>query len=419
MSKSSNQVLILPGETGWEVWCRAHGAEFSLHHASDLTQAGDLTEVPGGDLTMLFALRSITALPQRVMTTDEAMFGDLAALHAERLGMRADPDAGQLDDLFEVAREEDSTVLLSLWLKPPHEGELPAAGPRAFDISARVLPLEGDGIAVWRELGRWVFALHQGGHLLYAQATACDGEEADESLVRELKLALMQLSLQGLDPRPQRLVVWSGAMGAEALNKDLSALREAFDLPVELLPRPLPVLPEVLSKLLPEDVRAARRETQRRQRIQLGVAALLLAYLGVVVWLAFGLWSDSRRVAALEKEADLAAPDADAYALHMQRWNELADAVRLDHSPVEIMHRVAACIPRQGGLRLSSADVSAYQVLLVGESPTVQAANQFSLKLGKSQTLERFDWKTPESRQFARGRQFKYEGIVPTSPSAP
>lgn len=418
MSKSSNQVLILPGETGWEIWCCPHGGSFVLEHATDLSRAGDLTAVPAGELTLLFALRSVTTLPMRVMTSDSAMFEDLAALHAERLGMRPEPEAGQLNDLFEVAREEESAVLLSLWLKPPAEGELPASGPRAFDVSARALPVEGDTIAVWRELNRWVFAIHQDGQLLYAQATPCDSEHPDESFARELKLALMQLSLQGLDPKPQRIVVWSGGVDAH-LPRDLSALREAFELPVEQQERPLPVLPEPTSKLLPEDVRAARRESQRRKRLQLALAAVLLLYLGLVGWLAYGLWSDGRRVAALEKEAKLAAPDAAAYTQHMKKWNELADALQLDRSPVEIMHRVAACIPRQGGVRLTTADISPYQVTLVGESPTVQAANQFSLKLGKSPSLERYVWELPESRQFARGRQFKYQGVVPNPPSNP
>lgn len=413
MSKSTTQILILPGEAGWEIWTCPPGGAFALHRATDLSRAGELEDVPAGDLTMLFALRSVTTVPLRVMTTDAALFEDLATLHAERLGLRADPDAGQLNDLLEVAREEESTVLLSLWLKPPREGELPPSGPRAFDLSARALPVEGDAIAVWRELGRWVFALHQGGRLLYAQATACDAGHPDEAFARELKLALMQLSLQGLDPRPHRLVVWSPDPVC-----NLAALRQAFELPVEIRERPLPVLPALTSKLLPEDVRAARRESRRRQRIRVAVAAVLLLYLGMVAWLAFGLWRDSRRVAALEREARQAAPDADAYATHMKKWNELADAVRIDHSPVEILHRVAGCIPPEGGLRLATADVSPGKLQLVGEAPALQAVNRFSLKLSKHQGLKRYDWSIPEPKQSARGWEFRYQGDVPVDPSA-
>jgi len=414
MSKTNTQVLILPGETGWEVWTCPAGGSFERHHATDLAHAGDLEEVPAGDLTLLFALRSVTSVPLRVMTTDAAMFEDLAALHAERLGLRAYPDAGQLSDLLEVAREAESTVLLSLWLKPPAEGELPVAGPRAFDLSARAFPVAGNAVAVWRELGRWVFSVHQDGRLLYTQATACDGERPDGAFARELKLALMQLSLQGLDPRPQRIVVWS-----QDPARDLSALRDAFELPVEIQERPAPELPRVTSKLLPEDVRAARRELQRRQRIRMAITTVAVLYLALVLWLAFGLWRDARRVSSMEEQARQAAPEAEAYAAHMKKWLELADAIDLDRSSVEVLLRVADCIPPQGGLRLSTADIDPYKVTLVGEAPELQAVNRFNLKLKKQPGLTRYEWSTPEPKQTSRGWQFRYDGVVPANPPTP
>jgi hypothetical protein len=67
--------------------------------------AGEITDIPSGELTMFFPVKSLTAVPMRVTSEDEALFPDLAALHAERLGIRPDPMAGQLTDVFVVARD--------------------------------------------------------------------------------------------------------------------------------------------------------------------------------------------------------------------------------------------------------------------------------------------------------------------------
>lgn len=404
MSKSNTQILILPGESGWETWARSGEGAFELQHATELHHPGELVDIPAGELTMLFALRSITTVPMRVMTTKEDMFADLAGLHAERLGLRADPLAGQLNDVFEIAREEQSTVLLSVWLKPPGEGDLPVVGPKAFDFSARVTPLDGSAAALWRELGRWVFAIHEGGKLLYAQATACAADRPDAAVARELKLALMQLSMQGLEPKPNRIVVWSSDAAT-----DLGALRDAFELPVEIHPRPAPVLPDPISRLLPEDVRAARKQAQRTQRIRMAVGSVAAMYLLFAAWLIFGLWQDGRQLAKLETQAQLAAPENAAYQSHADRWRALADAIDIDHSPVEILHRIAGCIPPNSGLRLTSAEISPYEIRLTGEAPSNEAANQFRLKLRKNTSLGRYDWSNlPDSTPGKLGRVFKY-----------
>ena len=421
MSKSNTQVLILPGETGWEVWSCPSGGTFELQQSTDLHHAGGLEDLPAGDLTMLFPLRSMTTVPMRVMTTEQTMFEDLAELHAERLGLSADPLAGQLHDLFEVVSDDDSTVLLSVWLKPPTEGEIPASSPSAFDLSARVTPLEGNAISIWRELGRWVFAIHQSGKLLYAQATPCDSEHPDEILARELKLALMQLSMQGLEPKPSHIVVWSGSESAQAPTpaQDLSGIEDIFDLRVETNPRPQPILPTPASKLLPEDVRAARRESQKRQRIQLGLSAVALAYVALVGWVLFGLLQDRGEVMKLESRASMAGPEAEAYMLHMARWRELSDAIDIDHSPVEILSRVHTCIPKKAGVRLTSADISPYDVILKGEAPSSEAANQFKLNLRKRSNLSRYNWELPDSTPGKRGREFRYLGSVPAPSQTP
>ena len=414
MSKTIEQALLIPGESGWEIWTRQGDGAFELRSAVENSHAGEITDIPTGDLTMFFPVKSITAVPMRVTSDDDALFPDLAALHAERLGLRPDPMAGQLTDVFVVARDAENTALLSVFLRSPEEGELPKRGPKGFDISARAWPVSGEALAIWMEFGRWVFAIFHQGKLAFCQATAVDSAQPDGSLTREIKLSIMQLAMQGLHFEPSRVIVWSSS---DSINP--SDLRTAFRVAVEIAPRPAPILPEPLSKLLPADVRAARKEALRRRNITIGAAAAILAYLGLIGWLGFGLWKTSSQTRKLLAEAEQVAPEGEAYALHIAKWDELSQAIELTHSPVDILQRIASCIPPNSGLRLKTAEISAVEIKLIGEAPQLQAANSFSLNLSKNNDLAHFTWQTPEPNQSTRGWEFVYSAEVPTSDSEP
>jgi hypothetical protein len=198
-----------------------------------------------------------------------------------------------------------------------------------------------------------------------------------------------------------------------------SALAAAFTIPIEISPRPAPVLPHPLSKLLPADVRAARREALRRRNLILGAAAVAAVYLGVIGWFGYGLWKDNAETTALLKQAEAAAPEGEAYAQHIAKWDELAHAIQLVHSPVDILSRVASCIPPGSGLRLKTADISASEIKIIGEAPQPQAVKTFSLNLEKNNDLAQFDWQSPEPNQSTRGWEFVFTGELPTGEGQP
>lgn len=403
--KSSDTTLIVPGESTWEIWTGTPASGFTLKTTTTAHSPGDITDLPGGDFTLLFPVRAITALPMRVASDDEALFPDLAALHAERLGLRPDPMAGQLTDLFVIAKEPENSAIVSILLKNPGEGDITARTPKEFDISARALPLSGESLAVWKELGRWVFALSHQGQLAYCQATSISGSSPDDALAREIRLALIQLSLQGIEIKPTKIFLWTSDSEASS-----TALTSAFRAAAEVTPRPAPILPDPPSKLLPADVRAARKAARKRRNTTLAVAAVAIAYLGAIGWLAFGLWKDHSRAKALQARAQAIAPDAAAYQLHTQKWDELALAFDISNSPVEIFYRVFRCIPPNSGLRLRTAEISAAEVKLIGEATQPAPINQFSLNLNKSNDLLHFTWQTPSPQQSNRGWEFNYQG---------
>lgn len=403
MSKATESVLIVPGASGWEIWTGTPSSGFTLKSASQALFPNELTDIPGGDLTLLFPVKAITALPMRVASDDESLFADLAALHAERLGLRPDPMAGQLTDIFVIQKEPENTAILSVLLRSPSDADITTRPPKEFDLSARAFPQEGDSLAVWKELGRWVFALSHGGQLAYCQATSIDSHSPDAALAREVRLALIQLSLQGIEIRPSKIHVWTSDTDVTG-----SELTSAFGSFAEVAPRPIPVLPQPVSKLLPADVRAARKAALKKRNLMLGIGAAAAIYLGLVGWLGFGIWKDASLTRELHRQADAAAPDAAAFELHQKKWDELALAIDSKNSPVDILLRVARCIPPNSGLRLRTAEISAAEIKLIGEAQQPPPIQQFSLKLAQSNELTDFDWQTPPPQSSTRGWEFTY-----------
>lgn len=407
MSKPSNKILLVPGTAGWEIWTGQADSGFALHEATNITRAGDLSTLPAGDVSLLFPVKSITAVPLKVTTEDEALFPELAAMHAERLGLRPDPMAGQLTDTFVIAREGESTALLAIHLRPPADGELPTRSPKEFDVSARAFPTTGECLTIWQEFGRWVFAFHHQGKTVYCQATSVSTPDPGDELVREIRLAQIQLSLQGMELEPTTIHVWS----ADA--PDTTAISSAFRCRIHADPRPAPVLPSPRSRLLPADVRAARRAAQKRRTIIATAAAIALAYLGVIGYFAQGLWKTSQQTKQYLQRANQLAPDAADYQTFLGRWDELSRAVDTQYSPIETLYLIHKCIPKTGGLRLKSAEITADEITLVGEAQQQSAVSNFSLALTRSKDLSRYKWQVPAASQSKGGWEFTYNAAPP------
>lgn len=408
MSRTNELILLVPGETAWEIWSAPRGGAFSLHAKTEAANVGEVDPLPNGEIHLLFPVKSITSVPMKVASDDESLFPDLAAMHAEKLGLRPDPMAGQLTDLFPIAQEDENTALLSIILKAPGEGELPMRGPKGFDLSVRAYPVASRSVCVWQELDRWVFAIWSDGKLVHCQATSFAASDEDPALAREIRLALMQLSMQGMALVPDQVLLW----GDDAQRMKLG-LAAGLNLPVETSPRPDPILPDPPSKLLPADVRAARAAAILRRNTRLAVAAIAMVYLGVIIWFGAGLWKTRSETKRFEAQAAEMEPASLDYATHVAKWDELAPAIDLNLCPVDIFYRIHRSIPLNSGLRLSSADVSAYSVKLRGEAPQSAAVTQFNLALGRNNDLARFRWSTPEPSQSTRGWEFNYSGDMP------
>lgn len=362
--------------------------------------------IPGGELIMAFPVRDVSAAPFIAATGDAGMFSDLADLHLERCGLRGGEDAGSLTDCFTLRKEEEEALLLPVLLAQPEEGELPRKSPKGFDISARCLPMPASATILWREFGRWVFAItDRSGQMVYFQALP--GAMIDEQLAREIKLGIAQLAMQGiLVESPEHLIVWSEEGEIPPAPEAVEGVAAFLGAQGTLSRKPSPVLPSALSSLLPADVRAERVAKQKARQVQIGIAAALVAYLAGIGFLGYQYMQEKKVVAALEAKLANSSPEALAVQEHMAKWGELEPLVENEYYPIEMFFNAYQAAPKEG-LKILRAEMNnQYQVQsggqmlrrniqLTGESVQASQAVVFGENLQRSNYFDGFNKDIP------------------------
>lgn len=403
-------MILVPGVSGWEVWSGDSSGGFERREVTTTSVAGEISTLPALDVMFFFSVRDATVMPFKTSTADENLFADLAQMHSERMGIRTDPGAGQLIDYFVMEKGEESAVLATVVLRAPGEGELPMRSPKEFDYAPRAYAFQGDGIAVWKEWGQWVFAFYEQGKMLYAQATANDAEHPDESLLRDIKLALVQLKFQGITFTPLRALVWhpAGELG------EAGSLAKAFEYDVEVTQRPDPTVPMTDCKLLPADVHAQRREAAKRRQVVLAASAAAAVVVGLLGWAGWTLWQEIEATNDLKAKADELKPQRVAFEEHKAKWNELGPIVDEEQWPVETLYRITRCMPLpKGVIRLSDATISNNEIRIKGVSSQPTPYGQFNLAINKSEELTRFKFSSAPPNNTAKGVEFVISGAIP------
>ena len=416
----------MPGSEGWEVW-QGSGDAFTLVNASGEREALAVEGVPRGELVMAFPVRDVSAAPFVAATGDEGMFGDLAELHLERSGLRAEDSAGSLSDCFTIRAGEEEALLLPVVLSPPPEGGLPKRSPKGFDVSARCLPLPANAVVLWREFGRWVFVVSDSSsNVLYFQALP--GALFDSQLAREVALGVTQLTIQEvLTEHLTDCSVWVSEGEVPPADEGVEALAEVLGLTVNTFYKPSPRVPDSLSRLLPADIRAERVANQKAKQTQLAVAAGIIAYLGAIGFLAWKYFDAKEKTAIAEKKAEDSAPMAEEVVSFTGKWDELQPLVENEFWPIEQYFNAYQAAPKKG-LRITRAEMrNEFQIqdgagqvikrliILLGNSDDAEQAVQFGENLEQSEYFTTFDWNNPSPTSTNKGTwSFNYTASVPS-----
>lgn len=420
-NKKTDSILLLPGAGGWEIW--KGSSELSLVKASGEREALAVDGIPNGDLVMAFAIKDVSAAPFVAATGEAGMFEDLSSLHLERSGLKVDEEMGQLSDCFELNRSEEEAQLLPVVLTPPEEGGLPARSPKGFDVSARCLPLPADTLVLWREFGRWVFAVsNEAGKIIYFQALP--GVSLNREITRELSFSVAQLTMQGLlDDGVKECIIWCGSEEIEPPEESRNLLAERLKKTVRVEAKPAPVLPAELSRLLPDDVRAERVAKRKKQQGLIAIAALIALYLGGIGFLAYQYFQEKEKLEIAQAKLANSSPEALAVRDFLAKWDELKPLVENEYWPVELFYNAYQQAPKQG-LRVTRAEMrnelqaldGASQVLkrniiIQGNTDEPEQALQLDENLKKSDYFTGFEWNNPNPAQARNERwSFIYTG---------
>jgi len=68
LSSKTENILLIPGPEGWDVWAGAREQGFKRELESSALVAADLEQIPKGKLVMGFPVREALAVPFKVQT---------------------------------------------------------------------------------------------------------------------------------------------------------------------------------------------------------------------------------------------------------------------------------------------------------------------------------------------------------------
>ncbi|MGB2091413.1 MAG: hypothetical protein ACPH2J_05915 [Akkermansiaceae bacterium] len=414
MSKKKDSHLLIPGAEGWELWTGGVDSPFVKSLADGPLHASEIEDIPTGNLVMGFPVREALAVPFKVQTDDQAMFDDLASMHLEKSGIRLEENAGRLTDVFPAGHEDGQTTLLSVVLSAPKTESMPLPAPGAFDISARFFPMVDDAITLWRELGRWVFAIHSHGALVYFQALS--GEKLSGDTIRDVYLALTQLGLQGVNLELHKAVVWRSGSASDPTDEEISAFGHQLGAEVSVEAKPQPVLPDPVSGILPADARNERRIHREKKKRNTVLMVVLLLYLAVAGYLGYDYFQVSSALGKQDEKINDLRQEHGHIALFNADWEQLAPVVDSNHWPLQLLYRAAIAIPPSQDLRFKVFEASRDRITIRGESADLNVASTYAQKIRRA--LQDYDWELPPASADNKTKRwtFNYEGNLRGDP---
>lgn len=314
---------------------------------------------------------------------------------------------GQSWTNWEAVKQSQRTLLGSAGLatEPPLVEWL-LCHPQSFEPSARCLPLPENGVALWKELGRYALACTVEGQLVHfatLHATALDDGAAIE--IRDLLFCLAAWEIP-LAVAEVRLWTQAGPEFVETLHRISGA-------PVMEEPRPAPALPARSTRpLLPPQVAQAWQRQARRRRRVLALGSLAAVYfLAFAVWGAALVWK-SHRLDERESRIALQRPQMQTTQAAQEQWLAVEPAVDPDTYVREIFHRVVSLLPPEG-IRLKEFGLDREKLTVAGEASTVAHAKQFQSDVTGSPDLRQFAWNFPQPTILDDNRaSFRAEGLT-------
>ncbi len=418
-NNKSDITLLLPGESGWDLW-NCSGSKVSLLEETSLSSALEISQINSSKpLRMAFPVKEVTALSIIIPAEEADEADDLVSLHVEKVGLAQGEEMGTLHQ-YSISDLSSGQKFCAIdVLRPPVEGSLPKVSPESFAISPHCFPMEANAITLWQEFGKWVLTItDQNAKPIHYQGFT--GAKLTTQIHQDIQFIIAQLMLQGiLTSQPQRCIIWSANQdiqpeGFEQLAEAVAPNFSAYGL--ELLTKPAPILPPA-GTLLPADTRAERVQArlQRQRNIIFSVVGVLLvALLGFA---CFKLISLQKRAQLAEREAIEKTASIQSIVEHSDKWQELAVVVDSQNDPFLLLLECTRAIPSTS-LRFNRTEITHQPVdedfstdlsiVIEGVTENFALATQFDENLQKRPQLSHLKWTNQSPVKTATGWKFTY-----------
>ncbi len=405
--KTEGSRVLFPGEQSWEIWALDPSSTSLVEGNCPPGQAGSRLRT---NSILALPVQEVVVVPIWLATVDRSVMEDMLWLQLEKRGLVSRSRPGEPVDFRVIARQDERSLLAVTVLRGDFPDELCVNRISDYRLSSDFLPLSGNQLFLWRELGRFVMAFSRDGELVYAQSLPPDSLFGH--VVQEALCSMLALEGDGTLEAIQGVTAWGSFSQA-----DLRELGRVFGCEAAQAPRPQPRLFERKRNLLPASVKAGHQQNEEKKRnlrmlAGAGVLYLLLlaAALGQVGWL---FWKKH----GLESELARNRAEVETIRQTAQRWEALEAAIMPAGYPVEILYRSTRHLPAEG-VRLVTFSQEPKQVLLVGEAKSSSAAYKFLDDLKKDPELGDYAWDMPPPKLLTNDTaQFRIEGKSKYAPS--
>ena len=339
--------LILPAaKTLWEVW---KGTRSGTAEWRGPAESPARATLEGGSVVIGLPGRACRTFAFTVPTNDPTLFRQLAFAQVERRGLAASTP----EDTSFICHVHDTRPghsVLSVDVVLP-EGAALSLPPRTRGLlpAVRLFPLPAGRLVLMEEQGRLVLCAGIDGQLVHSQVISSAGG-LDHHAGQELRVTSLALQQQGLMTEVTGVELW-GDFPAD----EVAALSRQAGLPVEMRPRPAPVLRSeqlrASAGLLPASIRNRARARRRRPLGWIAAAAVTLLG-GAAAWQQHSqLVALEATVVRMENGINAAAGQAGRAEGEQSRlrtaqaqWAALRPALEPRRYPLSQLNAIARCL---------------------------------------------------------------------------
>jgi len=359
--------------------------------------SGELAAVAGlrGDAVIGLPAARLSTFAVTLPATDPALHESMIFAQVEKRGLAGRSDDGAMVDFVRIGPGENGEHFAVTVAAEPEEG-LVFPGAAGYATSAGLRAPPPAGARLWREQGRWVFAIYAGEHPAHVQVLAHPAE-LDVSVAKEINLLLLGLggeaALEEHFPESVEVEVADSEAAVPA------AFTEALSLPVTVRTGG-PVVrerPAGRDRLTPAAVSRSRRRRRRNRGIAAALTAAFVVYLVTAVW----LWGKADRTAdeieSLERRIAILEPDVERVRRIEQRWERLAPAFDKQWYPVVQLSRLTSALPGSGVV-VREYRTSGRDIRVRGQAGDVQLANRLLEDLQAMDFFSPYQWNMPNPK---------------------